>query len=101
MEKNEFLFWFPESKTTINVVASPLIVKDIAEKYLKRQDFVLGSLCVIKSVADNEIIAVACYHSECSRNVRFFTEDTSIQSVVDIDSYYKIQGEDRGGTKND
>ncbi len=84
MEKNEFLFWFPESKTTINVVVSPLRVKDIAEQYLDRQGEILGSICVIKFAYNDEIIAFACYPTTSSK-ISFYTEDKSISvDVVDI-----------------
>lgn len=84
MEKNEFLFWFPESKTTINVVVSPLRVKDLAEQYLDYQGQILGSICVIKYADNNEIIAFACYPTT-SAKISFYTEDKSINvDAIDI-----------------
>lgn len=84
MKKQTFIFDFPQAKATINVEVNPLCVKDTAIKYLKRQDIVFGTLCLIKDDKGN-VLAVACYAQEDSAEVKFFTEDESINELKIIE----------------
>lgn len=81
MNKQEFIFVFPQSGETITKKMNPLAVKDAAVKYLKMQNEVRGDICIIKN-AHEDVVAMA-YVSEMMK-VSFFTEDESVNDIKPI-----------------
>ena len=79
MNKQEFIFVFPQSGETIT--KNPLAVKDAAVKYLKTQNEVRGDICIIKN-AHEDVVAMA-YVSDMMK-VSFFTEDESVNDIKPI-----------------
>lgn len=77
MNKQEFIFVFPQSGETITKKMNPLAVKDAAVKYLK----VRGDICIIKN-AHEDVVAMA-YVSDMMK-VSFFTEDESVNDIKPI-----------------
>lgn len=84
MKKKTFIFEFPNAKATINVETSPLCVKDLAIQYLDKQNLVFGTLCLIRDGFSEEILAIACYASADNGKIKFFTEDESINDIVEL-----------------
>ncbi len=80
MKKQAFIFEFPRANATINAEVNPLCVKSMAIRYLKNQDSVFGDLCLIKDYKGN-VLAIACHAQEDSAEVKFFTEDESINDI--------------------
>ena len=78
MNKQEFIFVFPQSGETITKKMNPLAVKDAAVKYLKMQNEVRGDICIIKN-AHEDVVAMA-YVSDMMK-VSFFTEDESVNDI--------------------
>lgn len=78
MNKQEFIFVFPQSGETITKEMNPLAVKDAAIKYLKTQNEVRGDICIIK---DN-VIAMG-YVSD-NMKISFFTEDETVNDIKPI-----------------
>lgn len=81
MNKQEFIFVFPQSGETITKKMNPLTVKDAAVKYLKMQNEVRGDICIIKN-AHEDVVAMA-YVSDMMK-VSFFTEDESVNDIKPI-----------------
>ena len=81
MNKQEFIFVFPQSGETITKVMNPLAVKDAAIKYLKTQNEVRGDICIIKDSKDN-VIAMG-YVSD-NMKISFFTEDETVNDIKPI-----------------
>ena len=81
MNKQEFIFVFPQSGETITRVMNPLAVKDAVVKYLKVQNEVRGDICIIRNSL-NEVVAMA-YVSETMK-ISFFTEDESVSDIKPI-----------------
>ena len=81
MNKNEFIFVFPQSGETITKEMNPLAVKDAAIKYLKTQNEVRGDICIIKDSKDN-VIAMG-YVSD-NMKISFFTEDETVNDIKPI-----------------
>lgn len=84
MKKQVFIFYFPMSRATINVETSPLCVKDLAIQYISKQGSVFGDICLIKDGYSNDIWAIACANSDFVDDVKFFTEDESVNDIVPI-----------------
>ena len=78
MNKQEFIFVFPQSGETITKEMNPLAVKDAAIKYLKTQNEVRGDICIIKDSKDN-VIAMG-YVSD-NMKISFFTEDETVNDI--------------------
>lgn len=55
MNKQEFIFVFPQSGETITKEMNPLAVKDAAVKYLKMQNEVRGDICIIKNAHEDVV----------------------------------------------
>ena len=81
MNKQEFIFVFPQSGETITKEMNPLAVKDAAIKYLKTQNEVRGDICIIKDSKDN-VIAMG-YVSD-NMKISFFTEDETVNDIKPI-----------------
>lgn len=81
MNKQEFIFVFPQSGETITKEMNPLAVKDAAIKYLKTQNEVRGDICIIKDIKDN-VIAMG-YVSD-NMKISFFTEDETVNDIKPI-----------------
>ena len=81
MNKQEFIFVFPQSGETITKEMNPLAVKDAAIKYLKTQNAVRGDICIIKDSKDN-VIAMG-YVSD-NMKISFFTEDETVNDIKPI-----------------
>ena len=81
MNKQEFIFVFPQSGETITKEMNPLSVKDAAIKYLKTHNEVRGDICIIKDSKDN-VIAMG-YVSD-NMKISFFTEDETVNDIKPI-----------------
>ena len=81
MNKQEFIFVFPQSGETITKEMNPLAVKDAAIKYLKTQNEVRGDICIIKDSKDN-VIAMG-YVSD-NMKISFVTEDETVNDIKPI-----------------
>ena len=81
MNKQEFIFVFPQSGETITKEMNPLAVKYAAIKYLKTQNEVRGDICIIKDSKDN-VIAMG-YVSD-NMKISFFTEDDTVNDIKPI-----------------
>ena len=81
MNKQEFIFVFPQSGETITKEMNPLAVKDAAIKYLKTQNEVRGDICIIKDSKDN-VIAMG-YVSD-NMKISFFSEDETVNDIKPI-----------------
>ena len=81
MNKQEFIFVFPQSGETITKEMNPLAVKDAAINYLKTQNEVRGDICIIKDRKDN-VIAMG-YVSD-NMKISFFTEDETVNDIKPI-----------------
>lgn len=84
MKKQVFIFEFPKANATIKVEVSPLCVKEMAIQYLKNQDVVFGSICLIEDVEEN-ILAIACYSEGGRGGIKFFTEDDSVNDIKEME----------------
>lgn len=78
MNKQEFIFVFPQSGETVTEKMNPLAVKDAAVKYLKMQNGVRGDICIIRN-AHEDVVAMACVSG--MMKVSFFTGDESVNGI--------------------
>lgn len=81
MNKQEFIFVFPQSGETITKEMNPLAVKDAAVKYLKIQNDVRGDICIIKDAKEN---VIAMGYVNDMMKVSFFTEDETVHDIKPI-----------------
>lgn len=81
MNKQEFIFVFPQSGETVTAKMNPLAVKDAAVKYLKMQNDARGDICIIKN-AHEDVVAMA-YVSDMMK-VSFFTGDESVNDIKPV-----------------
>lgn len=84
MKKQEFTFEFPMSGDITIKKLNPLAIKETAISYLDKQSIIRGDICIIKD-AKGEVIAVACYAGEHNDDIKFFTEDESINDITTIE----------------
>ena len=82
MNKQEFIFVFPQSGETITKEMNPLAVKDAAIKYLKTQNEVRGDICIVKDAKEN-VIAMG-YVSDSMKVSFFTTEDETVNDIKPI-----------------
>jgi len=91
MKKQEFQFVFPMAGETITKKLNPLAIKETAVSYLKKQSEIRGDVCIIFN-AHKEVVAMAYLNDNMS--VSFFTEDESVNEIVNL-------SEQKGGSNNE